>query len=88
MVRPYSWDGHGGPGCRYYDIGGALVVNQTADVIREVNDLLESLRRLQDLSVAVEVPHRLAVRVVLRADRRGLRDEREDARRTPASSRP
>ena len=33
----------------------ALVVNQTADVIREVEDLLEALRRLQDLAVAVEV---------------------------------
>jgi type II secretory pathway component GspD/PulD (secretin) len=39
----------------YYDIGGALVVNQTADVIREVQDLLESLRRLQETSVAVEI---------------------------------
>jgi len=56
MVRPYSWQEMGGPGkLEYYDIGGALVVNQTADVIREVQDLLEALRRLQDLSVAVEV---------------------------------
>ncbi|MCZ2344390.1 MAG: hypothetical protein LC104_21730 [Bacteroidales bacterium] len=56
MVRPYSWQEMGGPGkVDYYDIGGALVVNQTADVIREVQDLLEALRRLQDLSVAVEV---------------------------------
>ncbi len=56
MVRPYSWDGLGGPGkLSYYDIGGALVVNQTADVIREVQDLLEALRRLQETSVAVEI---------------------------------
>ena len=56
MVRPYTWQEMGGPGkLEYYDIGGALVVNQTADVIREVQDLLEALRRLQDLSVAVEV---------------------------------
>ncbi len=56
MVRPHTWDDGGGAGkVAYYDIGGALVVNQTADVIREVNDLLESLRRLQDLSVSVEV---------------------------------
>lgn len=56
MVRPHTWDDGGGAGkLAYYDIGGALVVNQTADVIREVNDLLESLRRLQDLSVSVEV---------------------------------
>jgi type II secretory pathway component GspD/PulD (secretin) len=56
MVRPYAWEDLGGSGkIAYYDIGGALVVNQTADIIREVQDLLESLRRLQDLSVAVEV---------------------------------
>ena len=48
MIRPYSWDanGNGGPGkLEYFDLGSALVVNQTADVIREV----------QDLAVAVEV---------------------------------
>ena len=56
MVRPYSWDGMGGPGkIEYFDIGIALVVNQTADVIQEVADLLEALRRLQDLAIAVEV---------------------------------
>jgi type II secretory pathway component GspD/PulD (secretin) len=56
MVRPYSWDGAGGAGkVEFYDIGSALVVNQTADVIQEVADLLEALRRLQDLAVAVEV---------------------------------
>lgn len=56
MVRPYSWDGAGGNGkVEFFDIGSALVVNQTADVITEVQDLLEALRRLQDLAVAVEV---------------------------------
>ncbi len=56
MVRAHTWDEQGGSGrLAYYDIGGALVVNQTADVITEVNNLLESLRRLQDLSVSVEV---------------------------------
>lgn len=56
MIRPYSWDGMGGPGkVEFFDIGNALVVNQTADVIREVEDLLEALRRLQDLALAVEV---------------------------------
>ncbi len=56
MVRPYSWDGHGGSGkVEFFDIGSALVVNQTADVITEVQDLLEALRRLQDLAIAVEV---------------------------------
>src|SRR5262245_21629540 len=58
IVRPYSWDanGMGGPWqIQYYDVGSALVVNQTADVIREVADLLEALRRLQDLAIAVEI---------------------------------
>jgi hypothetical protein len=56
MIRPYSWDGMGGPGkVEFFDIGNALVVNQTADVIKEVEDLLEALRRLQDLALAVEV---------------------------------
>lgn len=56
MVRPYTWDGAGGNGkVEFFDIGSALVVNQTADVIREVEDLLEALRRLQDLAIAVEV---------------------------------
>lgn len=56
MVRPYSWDGAGGGGkVEFFDIGSALVVNQTSDVITEVNDLLESLRRLQDLAIAVEI---------------------------------
>jgi Flp pilus assembly secretin CpaC len=57
LVRPHTWDGPaGGPGkIEYFDIGHALVVNQTADVIREVDDLLRSLRQLQDLAVAVEI---------------------------------
>jgi type II secretory pathway component GspD/PulD (secretin) len=56
MVRPYSWDGAGGAGkVEFFDIGNALVVNQTADVVSEVQDLLEALRRLQDLAVAVEI---------------------------------
>jgi tetratricopeptide (TPR) repeat protein len=56
MVRPYSWDGMGGAGkVEFFDIGSALVVNQTADVIQEVTDLLEALRRLQDLALAIEI---------------------------------
>lgn len=56
MVRPLTWDSAGGNGkIEYYDIGAALVVNQTADVIREVADLLDALRRLQDLAVAIEI---------------------------------
>ena len=56
LIKPHSWDGMGGAGrIQYYDVSSALVVNQTADVIREVEDLLEALRRLQDLALAVEV---------------------------------
>src|SRR4029077_4768492 len=56
MVNANSWEGEGGPGrIEYFDAGAALVVNQTADVIKEVADLLEALRRLQDLSVSVEI---------------------------------
>jgi type II secretory pathway component GspD/PulD (secretin) len=46
-VRPYSWDAMGGPGkAEYFAVGSALVVNNTPDVIQEVADLLEALRRL------------------------------------------
>jgi type II secretory pathway component GspD/PulD (secretin) len=56
MVNASSWEDQGGPGrIEYFDAGAALVVNQTADVIKEVADLLEALRRLQDLSVSVEI---------------------------------
>ncbi len=56
MVKPYSWQEAGGSGkVEYFDLGGALVVNQTADVIGEVQQLLESLRRLQEVSVSVEI---------------------------------
>ncbi len=58
MVNQGSWAANGNNGggtIAYYDIGGAMVVNQTADVISEVQALLDNLRRLQDLSVAVEI---------------------------------
>jgi type II secretory pathway component GspD/PulD (secretin) len=56
MLNPYAWDDVGGSGSiKYYDIGGALIVNQTADVIAEVQQLLESLRRLQEVSVSIEI---------------------------------
>jgi type II secretory pathway component GspD/PulD (secretin) len=47
MVRPYSWDKMGGAGtAEFYDIGSALVVKNTPEVIQEVGDLLEALRRI------------------------------------------
>jgi type II secretory pathway component GspD/PulD (secretin) len=55
-VAPQSWAEVGGAGTiDYMPIGLALVVNQTPDVQEQVADLLDALRRLQDLEVAVEV---------------------------------
>ena len=55
-VAPDTWEAMGGPGrIEYYPLGMALVINQTPDVIEEVNRLLESLRQLQDLEIAIEV---------------------------------
>ncbi len=55
-VHPNTWEAMGGAGrIEYYPLGMALVINQTPDVIEEVTRLLESLRQLQDLEVAIEV---------------------------------
>jgi type II secretory pathway component GspD/PulD (secretin) len=55
-VAPQSWSDVGGSGTiDYFPIGMALVVNQTADIQEQVAELLEALRKLQDLEVAVEV---------------------------------
>lgn len=51
-----TWSDVGGPGTiDYYPIGMALVINQTPDVIEQIIQLLESLRQLQDLEVAIEI---------------------------------
>jgi hypothetical protein len=55
-VVPSSWAERGGKGTiEYFPTGMALVVNQTAGVQAEINDLLAALRRLQSLQVAVEM---------------------------------
>ena len=55
-VHPETWESMGGPGrLEYYPLGMALVINQSPEVIEEVTRLLESLRRLQDLEVAIEI---------------------------------
>lgn len=55
-VAPRTWSGAGGPGSiDYFPLTMTLVVNQTPDVQEQVADLLESLRRLQDNEVTVEV---------------------------------
>lgn len=55
MVRPHSWNTMDGPGSvDFFEIGCALVVKNSPDVVQEVNDLLDALRRLQKHSVCSE----------------------------------
>jgi general secretion pathway protein D len=55
-VRPTTWDGVGGPGSiAPFETNLSLVVSQTQEVHEELADLLEQLRRLQDLQVTIEV---------------------------------
>jgi len=55
-VAPDSWDSLGGSGhIQYFPLGMALVINQTQDVQEQIQELLQALRRLQDLEVAVEL---------------------------------
>lgn len=55
-IRPQSWDTAGGSGCiQFYDVGCTLSVTNTPDVVAEVNDLLESLRKLQDTNVVFNI---------------------------------
>ncbi len=55
-VAPNTWVEAGGSGTiDYMPIGMALVINQTVDVQEQVAGLLDALRRLQDLQVAIEI---------------------------------
>jgi type II secretory pathway component GspD/PulD (secretin) len=55
-IATNTWSSAGGPGTiEYFPLGQALVINQTPDVHQQVADLLNALRRLQDLQVSVEV---------------------------------
>jgi type II secretory pathway component GspD/PulD (secretin) len=55
-IRPDSWQQLGGDGTiEYFPIGMAMVINQSPEVIEEVERLLESLRKLQDLEVTIEL---------------------------------
>jgi general secretion pathway protein D len=55
-VNPPSWDAAGGSGSiREFENNLTLVISQTQDVHEEIVDLLEQLRRLQDLQVTIEV---------------------------------
>jgi type II secretory pathway component GspD/PulD (secretin) len=55
-IKPESWASLGGEGTiEYYPLTLSLVINQSPEVIEEVERLLESLRKLQDLEVSIEV---------------------------------
>ena len=55
-IAPESWTDVGGPGAiREFASNLSLVVSQTQDVHEQIADLLEQLRRLQDLQVTIEV---------------------------------
>lgn len=55
-IAPDSWDEVGGPGAvESFPTNLSLVVSQTQDVHEQIEDLLEQLRQLQDLQIAIEV---------------------------------
>jgi len=55
-VQPQSWTEMGGPGSiAPFETNLSIVVSQTQEVHEEIVDLLEQLRRLQDLQVTIEV---------------------------------
>jgi general secretion pathway protein D len=55
-IQPTTWDENGGPGAIYPHFNNlSLVVSQTQQVHEEIEELLQQLRRLQDLQVTVEV---------------------------------
>ncbi len=55
-VKPQTWDEVGGPGSiSHFPNNLSLVISQTQEVHEEIVDLLEQLRRNQDLQVTIEV---------------------------------
>ena len=55
-IEPDTWAETGGSGSlRSYETTLSLVIRQTQKVHEEIRDLLEQLRRLQDLQVTIEV---------------------------------
>ncbi len=55
-VSPTTWDHNGGKGTVAANPGNlSLVISQTQEVHEEIVDLLEQLRRMQDLQVTIEV---------------------------------
>ncbi len=55
-IEPQSWDDVGGPGAiESFPTNLSLVVSQTQEVHEKLADLLDQLRRLQDLQISIEV---------------------------------
>ncbi len=55
-IAPTTWDEVGGPGSiAPFETNLSLVISQTQEVHEEISDLLEQLRRMQDLQVTIEV---------------------------------
>ncbi len=55
-IKPQTWDEVGGPGSiQSFSNNLSLVISQTEDVHQAIADLLEQLRRNQDLQVTIEV---------------------------------
>ena len=55
-VEPDSWAEFGGPGSLSpFEANLSLVIRQTEQVHEEIRDLLDQLRRLQNLQVTIEV---------------------------------
>jgi type II secretory pathway component GspD/PulD (secretin) len=55
-IRPESWSEVGGKGTiQYFPLGNGLIVNQTQDIQEQIADLLDALRKLQDLEIAIEI---------------------------------
>ncbi|NQU22324.1 MAG: hypothetical protein HQ567_13675, partial [Candidatus Nealsonbacteria bacterium] len=55
-IQPTTWDEVGGPGSiAPFETNLSIVVSQTQEVHEEIVDLLEQLRRMQDLQVTIEV---------------------------------
>ena len=55
-IAPPSWDSNGGAGSiAPFDTNLTLVVSQTQEIHEQIADLLQQLRRLQDLQVTIEV---------------------------------
>lgn len=55
-IEPTSWDDVGGPGSiAPFETNLSIVVSQTQQVHEQIVDLLEQLRRMQDLQVTIEV---------------------------------